>query len=79
MLVQVNISLQIGRAITQAVAGLSSRRPDFHSRSVYVRFVLDKAGPGQVFLRIFRLSPVNTPLFPAHFPLQGQRGADCEP
>jgi hypothetical protein len=79
LLVQVNISLQIDRVMTQAVAGLSTRRPDFHSRSVYVRFVLDKAEPRQVCLLIIRLSPVNTPLFPAHFHLQGQRDVACEP
>lgn len=77
--VQVNVSLQIGRAITLAVCGLSPRRPDFHSRSVYMKFVLDKVGPGQVCFLILRLPPVNTPLFPAHFHLQGQTGADCEP
>ena len=79
LLVQVNVSLQIGRAINQAVVDLSPWRPDFHSRSVNVRFVLDKAEPGQVCLRILRLSPVNTPQFPAHFHLQGRRCVACEP
>jgi hypothetical protein len=41
------------------VAGLSPRRPGFTPGSIHVGFVVDKAGLGQVFLRVLRFYPVN--------------------
>jgi hypothetical protein len=41
---------EIGRAMAEAVPGLSARRPGFGSGSVHVRFMVDKVALGQVFL-----------------------------
>jgi len=41
------------------VTGLSSRRLEFDSRSVHVRFVANKVALGQVFLGVLLFSPVS--------------------
>jgi hypothetical protein len=45
--------------LKRLVAGLSPRRPGITPRSVHVGCVVDKVALGQVFLRVFRLLPVN--------------------
>jgi hypothetical protein len=41
------------------VAGLSSRRPGFASRSIHVGFVVHKVALGQVYLQVIWFSPVS--------------------
>jgi hypothetical protein len=41
------------------VVGLSLRSPGFSLGSIHVGFVVDKVALGQVFLRVFRFSPVS--------------------
>jgi hypothetical protein len=45
--------------IRQLVAGLSVRRPGFDPRSVLEGFVVNKVAVGQVFVPVFRISPVS--------------------
>jgi hypothetical protein len=45
--------------LRRLVAGLSLRRPGFHSSSANVRFMVDRVALGQVFLRVLRLSLVS--------------------
>jgi hypothetical protein len=57
-----------------AQAGLSERMPGFSPASVHLGTVVDKVALGQVFLRVFRFSPVNMILSSAvhhcHNPLE---------
>jgi len=41
---------EIGRAMAEAVPGLSPRLPGFGSESVHVRFMVDRVALGQAFL-----------------------------
>jgi hypothetical protein len=54
--------------LRRLVAGLSLQRPVFARRPVHVGFVVDKVAMRQVFLRVFRFSPVNIilPLLHTH-------------
>lgn len=46
--------------LMRSVAGLSPRRPDFDTRPVYVRTVVDKVALGQICLPVLPFSPVTT-------------------
>jgi hypothetical protein len=58
-MIKIDCKLSEGRALAQAVTGLSPRRPGFAPGLIHVGFMVDKVALGQVFLRFLRFSPVN--------------------
>ena len=63
------------------VADLSQRRPEFESRPVHVRFVVEKYALRQVFFFLleFRVSPVNIvqPLLHTHLSVSITESKGC--